>query len=159
MSYRIICNKLFNPLKHSSEPTRFDARDNKKFAVGQIDWLGTPIPYRGLKRPFQLKMNQGQENKPWKVQIVMSSLPPDGLPESISQPGSNKVCDLDICIEDVDKKLKDRHWYNRNPAWWRTSFDVKVVIGPADLSFQLWSKDKRVRSNKHEPITVKWMPA
>ncbi|KAJ5726652.1 uncharacterized protein N7483_008009 [Penicillium malachiteum] len=162
MSYGIICDKLFDPSKHSSEPSRFDARDKKKFAIGQIDWLviqGTPIPYTGLKRPFQLKMNQGQENKPWKVQIVMSSLPSDRLPDSISQPGTNKVCDLDICIEDVDKKLKDRHWYNRNPAWWRTSFDVKVVIGPADLSFQLWSKDRRVRSNKHEPITVKWMPA
>jgi hypothetical protein len=127
--------------------------------ISDLILQGTPIPYTGLKQQFQLKMNQGEENNPWKVQIVMSSLPSDQLPQSLSQKGAHRVCDLDISIEDVDKKLKNRHWYNMSPAWWRTTFDVQVVIGPADLSFQLWSKDKRVRSNKHEPIAVKWMPA
>jgi hypothetical protein len=75
------------------------------------------------------------------------------------QKGVQKVCSLDIATGDVDKKLKNRHWYSVKPAFWRTAFDVKVVVGPADLTFQLWSKDRRIRSGKHEPIAVSWMPA
>jgi hypothetical protein len=104
-------------------------------------------------------MDPGCENGPWKVQIVMSTLPPEKLPRSMSQSGVHVVCSLDIATDCVDKKLKNRHWYSRKPTFWRTTFDVKVVVGPADLSFQLWSKDRRIRSNKHEPIAVKWMPA
>jgi len=104
-------------------------------------------------------MGISQENDPWKVHIVMSSLPPDQLPQNLNQNGAHSVCDLDISTDNVEKKLKNRHWYNRKPAFWRTVFDVKVVVGPADLSFQLWSRDKRIRATNHEPISVKWMPA
>lgn len=104
-------------------------------------------------------MNPGQESSPWKVHIVMSSLPSEQLPQSLRQKGAHSVCYLDILTEGVDRKLKNRHWYSLKPTFWRTVFDVKVVVGPADLSFQLWSKDKRIRSTSHEPIAVKWMPA
>ncbi|KAK5796631.1 hypothetical protein VI817_005916 [Penicillium citrinum] len=159
VSYGIVCDKLYDPEKHLMEPVRLDARDKKTYVVDQIDWLGAPIPYTGLTKQFQLKMGISQENDPWKVHIVMSSLPPDQLPQNLNQNGAHSVCDLDISTDNVEKKLKNRHWYNRKPAFWRTVFDVKVVVGPADLSFQLWSKDKRVRATNHEPISVKWMPA
>lgn len=118
-----------------------------------------PVPYTGLTKPFQLKMDPGRADQPWKVQIVMSYHPLETLPRNMSQGGVQRVCNLDISTENVDRKLKNRHWYNMKPTFWRTTFDVKVVVGPADLSFQLWSKDKRIQSNKHEPIAVKWMPA
>jgi hypothetical protein len=101
----------------------------------------------------------GRENEPWKVSIVMSPLPLDDLPHNIGQDGVQRVCDLDISTDNVDRTLKNHRWYHFGPTFWRTTFDVKVVVGPADLSFQLWSKDKRIRSNTHEPIAVKWMPA
>ncbi|KAJ5734832.1 hypothetical protein N7533_013235 [Penicillium manginii] len=162
MSYGIVCDKLYDAVKHISEPVRLDPRDKKTYVVDQIDWLviqGTPIPYTGLTKQFQLKMNPGQESQPWKVHIVMSSLPPEQLPQSLRQKGAHSVCHLDIITEGVDRKLKNRHWYSMKPTFWRTVFDVKVVVGPADLSFQLWSKDKQIRSTSHEPIAVKWMPA
>ncbi|KAB8077963.1 hypothetical protein BDV29DRAFT_167418 [Aspergillus leporis] len=162
VSYGIMCDKLYDPKKHVGEPVRLDPRDNNMFAVDQIDWLviqGTPIPYTGMTKEFQLKMDPGRENDHWTVQIVMSTLPPSSLPSNMRQKGVQKVCSLDIATGDVDKKLKNRHWYSVKPAFWRTAFDVKVVVGPADLTFQLWSKDRRIRSGKHEPIAVSWMPA
>ncbi|KAJ5189910.1 hypothetical protein N7472_008924 [Penicillium cf. griseofulvum] len=182
ISYGIICDKLYNPEKHVGERVRVDPRDKNTYVIDQIDWLviqvrqrcftfvpkidsyifgpkGAPIPYTGITRAFQLKKNPGQESEPWKVSIVMSSFPLDKLPQNICQNGVQRVCDLDISTENVTRKLKNRHWYSMGPSFWRTTFDVKVVVGPADLSFQLWSKDKRIRSATHEPIAVKWMPA
>ncbi|KAJ5287537.1 hypothetical protein N7478_003223 [Penicillium angulare] len=157
VSYGIVCDKIYDPDKHIGESVRLDPRDKKTYARDQIDWLmiqGSPIPYAGLTKPFQLKMDPGREEEPWNVQIVMSHYPLESLPRSVQ-----RVCNLNISTENVDKKLKNRHWYNMKPTFWRTTFDVKVVVGPADLSFQLWSKDKRIRNTKHEPIGVKWMPA
>ncbi|KAE8141241.1 hypothetical protein BDV38DRAFT_237622 [Aspergillus pseudotamarii] len=162
VSYGIMCDKLYDPNKHVGEPVRLDPRDNNMFAVDQIDWLiiqGSPIPYTGITKEFQLKVDPGRENDHWRVQIVMSTLPPDILPYNMREKGVQKVCCLDISVDAVDKKLKNRHWYSMKPAFWRTVFEVKVVVGPADLSFQLWSKDKRILSGKHEPIAVSWMPA
>ncbi|KAK1142193.1 hypothetical protein N8T08_008119 [Aspergillus melleus] len=82
----------------------------------------------------------------------MSTLPPDSLPRSMRERGVQKVCDLNVSTEEVDKKLKNRHWYSIKPHFWRIAFEVEIVVGPADLSFQLWSKDKKIRSGKHEPI-------
>ncbi|KAJ5698126.1 hypothetical protein N7462_000131 [Penicillium macrosclerotiorum] len=162
VSYGIICDKLYNPERHMGQRVRLDPRDKLTYAIDQIDWLvvrGSPIPITGLKKQFQLKMDPGKENEPWKVSIVMSALAADKLPQNMNHIGVQRVCDLDIVTEGVDRKLKNRHWYNTRPSFWRTKFDVKVVVGPADLSFQLWSKDQRIRSTKHEPISVKWMPA
>ncbi|KAI9037071.1 Hsp70 family protein [Aspergillus affinis] len=164
VSYGITCDKLYDPNEHVGEPVRLDPRDNNMFAVDQIDWLVVQarlpsFPWQCLTRDFQLKVDPGQENDQRKLQIVMSTLPPDSLPRSVRENGIQKVCDLDISTEEVDKKLKNRHWYSIKPHFWRVAFEVKIVVGPADLSFQLWSKDKKIRSGKHEPIEVTWMPA
>lgn len=40
--------------------------------------------------------------------------------------------------------------------YWRIRFDVKAVVGAADLKFVLLSKDKKVISEEHNAIEVKW---
>lgn len=179
VSYGIICDRIYDPGTHVGEPVRRDPRDDQIYAVDQVDWLvtqvnklpsqrqarsltaaqGSPIPHTGITKAFQIKADPGRENEPWKVPIVMSSLPSDRLPRNMRQGGVQLVCSLDVSTDHVDKKLKNRHWYNVKPTFWRTTFDVKVVVGPSDLSFQLWSRDRRIRSSGHDPIAVKWMPA
>lgn len=89
----------------------------------------------------------------------MSSNPPHQLPRSLAGKGVQHVCSLDINTDNVDRKMKNRRWFNMRPRYWRATFDVRVVVGAADLTFQLWSKDQRIRSSGHEPIRVQWMPA
>ncbi|EED18796.1 conserved hypothetical protein [Talaromyces stipitatus ATCC 10500] len=162
VSYGIICDEIYDPVRHVAEPIRLDPRDNNIYATRQIDWLviqGKPIPHTGIAKAFQLKMELDEDNEIYKVHIVMSTLSPDNLPRSMNQGGAQRVCSLDIPTGYVDKKLKNRHWYNFKPAYLRATFDVKVVVGPADLKFQLWNKETHIRSREHEPIRVKWEPA
>ena len=53
-------------------------------------------------------------------------------------------------------KLKNRHWYQRGEKYLRAKFNVKVILGAADLKFQLQTKDKVVLNNDHDMIEVKW---
>jgi hypothetical protein len=47
--------------------------------------------------------------------------------------------------------------YNRGPQYFRAEFDVKIIIGAADLKFQLWGKNGQL-SKDHEEIEVLWDP-
>ncbi|KAL3442444.1 hypothetical protein BJX65DRAFT_286814 [Aspergillus insuetus] len=161
VSYGIICDLIYDPEKHLGEPVRKDPRDNILYAVDQIEWLiiqGHPVPHTGISKDFQLKMKPGEEHFPWKVLIVMSTEPPHALPRSMKNKDVQRVCSLDISTDHVDRKLKNRRWYKMRPQYWRATFDVRVVVGAADLTFQLWSKDERIQTS-HEPIKVQWMPA
>ncbi|RDW64439.1 Hsp70 family protein [Aspergillus mulundensis] len=169
VSYGIICDVIYDPVKHLGEPVRRDPRDDNLYAINQVEWLiiqGDAIPHTGISKDFQLKIKPGEEHLPWKVHIVMSTAPRYRLPKSmasgtgtVSGECVQHVCSLDIITDDVDRKLKNRRWYNMRPRYWRAVFDVRVVVGAADLTFQLWSREKRIRSQGHEPIKVQWMPA
>ncbi|KAJ5893488.1 hypothetical protein N7495_005179 [Penicillium taxi] len=128
--YGIVCDKIYHPEQHLGEPVRIDARDKLTYAVDQVEWIviqGLSIPTTGLTKQFQLKVDKGRENESWKVSVVMSVLPPDKLPQNFRHQGVHQVCDLDIATYDVEKKLKNRHWYNTKPAFWRSTFDENHV--------------------------------
>src|SRR5436190_17208288 len=103
-----------------------------------------------------VKLNPGEGNKSWNAQIVMSNLPAHQLPRSMSRGGAKLVCAVDAVLGDVELKVKNRHWYNTGERYLRARFDVKVILGSADLKFQLWSKGGRIISRDHEVIAVKW---
>ncbi|KAL2855677.1 hypothetical protein BJX68DRAFT_264031 [Aspergillus pseudodeflectus] len=162
ISYGIVCDLIYDADKHLGEPVRRDPRDNRLYAVDQIEWIvlqGIPVPHTGITKDFQLKMKPGEEHFPWKVHIVMSPNAVEQLPQSMARQGAQHVCSLDISTDNVERKLKNKHWYSMRPKYWRATFDVRVVVGAADLTFQLWSRDQRIRSSNHEPIKVQWMPS
>jgi len=51
-------------------------------------------------------------------------------------------------------KLKNRHWWNSGPKYHRINYVVKVNVGPADVSFELWHDG--VKLSKDNSIKVEW---
>jgi hypothetical protein len=66
-------------------------------------------------------------------------------------------CAVESVLDPADMKRKNRHWYNFAPEYNRAEFDVKVIIGAADVRFELWGKNGR-KSKDHTDIAVKWEP-
>ncbi|KAL4901442.1 hypothetical protein BDW74DRAFT_159965 [Aspergillus multicolor] len=163
VSYGIICDQLYDANIHLGQRVRRDPRDNNLYAVDQIEWLvvsGQAVPPSGISKSFQLKIPPGDEGVPWKAHIVSSDVPAGKLAKCVSGNGVERVCSLDISTEDVERKVKNGKWYSVRPRYCRATFEVRVVVGAADLSFQLWSKERRIRvQGGHEPIRVQWMPA
>jgi hypothetical protein len=54
-------------------------------------------------------------------------------------------------------KLKNRHWWNSGKKYHRINFVIKVNLGPADLSFELWHNG--VKLSKDNTIKVEWQAA
>lgn len=90
----------------------------------------------------------------------MSTEPHGQLPTSMNQDGAKVLCGVESVLRDkgVDMKLKNRHWYSKGERYLRVRFDIKVILGAADLKFQLRSKNNVVLNNDHDAIQVKWDP-
>jgi hypothetical protein len=87
--------------------------------------------------------------------MVMSTLPASELPRSLKKEGSRSVCAVESVLSDRDMKRKNRHWYNFGPQYYRAEFDMRVIVGAADLKFEMLGKDGVV-SKPHNEVDVQW---
>ena len=94
----------------------------------------------------------------WRTFIVMSAVNRENLPTSLGQGGATRLCTITSILRDqgVDMKVKNKHWYSRGQRYLSANFGLKVVVGAADIKFQLVTKDGRVFSNEHKEIEIKW---
>lgn len=65
---------------------------------------------------------------------------------------------MDASLDKVDMKMKNRRWYNRGEQYRLAEFNVNVVIGHADLTFQIHDKSGQKLNLVDDPITVTWSP-
>ena len=123
-----------------------------------VNQQGEIVPSAGVLRPFTLKMKPGTEETPWTTNIVMSTNSRDRLPTNTYQDGATRVCDVSSVLKgrNIEMKMKNRHWWNTGERYLRLRFDIKVVLGPADLKFVLQSKDRQVLNEDHRAIEVVW---
>jgi hypothetical protein len=52
-------------------------------------------------------------------------------------------------------RRKAKRFLRKGKKYYLCSFEVKAIIGPADLRFELWFGGQRFSRN-HEPVTVTW---
>lgn len=86
----------------------------------------------------------------------MSMLPSNLLPHSMKGGGVKTVCEIEFVVAKDHLKLKNRHWYNTKPKYFRAEYEVRAIVG-AGLHFQIWGKDGLL-SKDHDQIDVKWQP-
>lgn len=71
--------------------------------------------------------------------------------------GVYKLCQVYANLEGVSEsefQLKNKRAW-QGEAYYIATFTVKVIVGPADLKFELWFKDKRYNGT-HDPISIEW---
>ena len=182
LSYGVLVLEEYKPddPKHFGQTITVDPRDGKKWVENQIDWFvkqvhmyprrglvtllssetsqGESVSNNGVLKPYLMKIKPGLEDRPWQTHVVMSTVPREQLPSSLDHDCAKRLCDVQSVLKDkgVDMKLKNRHWYNRGEKYLRAKFNLKVMVGAADLKSQLQAKNKTVLSDDHEAIQVKW---
>lgn len=118
------------------------------------------VPTSGVSKPYLLKFDPDKGKKLWQSQIVTSELPEWQLPKSMrhGRDQVRTVCNVDALLDDINMKVKNRHWYSRGKRYLRAAFDVRVVIGHADLSFRILDKTGKNLSRDDSTISVSWGP-
>ena len=112
----------------------------------------------GIVKPYTLKIRPRDYQAKWQTHVVMCELPREQLPTNFSQSEVIRLCDVSSSLtgKDVDIKEKNRHWYNRGERYMRVDFNLRVILGAADVKFRMESKSRDVLSDDHDSIQVIW---
>ncbi|KAK5999197.1 hypothetical protein PT974_01588 [Cladobotryum mycophilum] len=160
-SYGIVVRQLYSPAQHFDEEVMQDLwNPQKKWAINQINWLirkgDTVDPNVPLVKTFEYHLGPGDTTRSWTSDIVVSQNEPSFLPRT----GVTKLCNVKSNLEGVEQhqlvlKKKRGSCFSRGYRFYICEFDVRVIIAPADLRFELWFGGQKFSKN-HEPIAVQW---
>ncbi|KAJ2899464.1 hypothetical protein MKZ38_003021 [Zalerion maritima] len=164
-SYGVVVQEVYSPTVHFNEDIRPDAYEPaKRFAINQIQWLirkGDVInPNAPLVKSFEIRVGQNEGTRAWDSEIVVSHNEPNFLPRSLKQAGAVKLCDIKSNLSGVQQHQlalmhKKGTCFSRGYTFYICQFEVRVIVAPADLRFELWFGGQRFAGN-HEPIAVAW---
>ncbi|KAF4439449.1 hypothetical protein F53441_12602 [Fusarium austroafricanum] len=146
-SYGVVVSELYNPERHFNEQIEHDEYNpNQRWAINQIEWV--------IRKT----------TRSWDSQIVISRNEPDVLPRSLRQAGVKSLCLVKSNLTGVQqhelelKKKSGICCFRQGYKYYNCVFDVRVIVAPADLRFELWFKGQKFSRN-HDPIKVEWIPA
>ncbi|KAK6853859.1 hsp70 family chaperone [Apiospora arundinis] len=163
-SYGVVCKTKYDPNIHVNEVVVKDPTDGKRYAIGQIDWLikkgDTVDTSRAITSTFSRKVDPGAA-RCWDVNIYTSEANPDFLPTSIHNGSATLLCTVRSNLTNVaDNELimnrkARRLFFIKGRKYYVCNFDVRAIVAPADLRFELWVGGRKFSGN-HEPIKVTW---
>lgn len=144
-SYGTECKVLYNPNnpEHIGQPTHTDPLNQKRYITKAIAWFvtkGDPINVNdSISHKFSRRISPGDPRRAFPESVVQSDLDKQFLPFRVG-PGVKVLCEVKSDLSTVDEtkfKMKNRHWWQFKEKYMRVDYSVKVVVGPADLQFQL----------------------
>ena len=79
---------------------------------------------------------------------------------TISTAGVARLCQVTSNLNGLEQhelimKHKRGTCFRRGHTYYICKFDVRVIVAPADLRFELWFAGKKFSRN-HEPVAVAW---
>ncbi|KAK1511370.1 hypothetical protein CABS01_16473 [Colletotrichum abscissum] len=164
-SYGIIVREIYSPAKHFNEDIVDDQFEHKqKWAINQIEWLirkGDVInPAKPLVKSFDIRLKAAETTRSWDAKIVTSHNEVSFLPSSMKHAGAFKLCEVKSNLTGVQQEqliLKEKRGtcFSRGFKFYICQFDIRVIVAPADLRFELWFAGQKFSGN-HEPIAVTW---
>lgn len=173
-SYGIIVREPYDPQKHRGAYLEQDPHYNERWADGQIHWLikqvcrcstarltictewrhkqDDTIPNGSyVSEEYQRKMQVGEEEKPWRMHIVQSTLPIAELPSSMKDFRADEVqqvCSVITTFASADLKRRNNHWYNLGEEYYLARFEVRACVDREGLQFVV-KHANGIRSSPH----------
>lgn len=148
LTYGLVLAEKYNAQKHRGQRQERSPVDDVQYAVDQIHWLifkddGT----NSITLPICRKASLDVANDRWKARIVVSNLPPEDLPTSLS------VSNNDVRVaREIVVNLPAGHLIEGNPGvtrrrshmifprgnpFWKVKYEFVAVIDPTTLRFEV----------------------
>ncbi|KAL7940953.1 hypothetical protein V8C42DRAFT_201089 [Trichoderma barbatum] len=167
-SYGIIVREMYSAATHFDEEVVQDQwNPKKKWAVNQIQWIikkgDTVDPNIPLVKSFEYRLGPDDTTRCWNADIVVSQNEASFLPKSLKHAGVTKLCRVKSNLEGIEQhqlllKQKRGIWFRKGYKFYICKFDLRVIVAPADLRFELWFDGQKFSGN-HEPVTPQWAEA
>ncbi|KAH6665116.1 hypothetical protein B0J14DRAFT_492708 [Halenospora varia] len=167
VSYGILSAVPYDPKIHDGEDIVTDPVDGRQYANNMIKWIikkGEKIIPNNLidLHRWTSAYNPGETVRIKKDQIVISHAEEYELPESLNDNNVEHLCEITSDFSRVrDSDLKPVHkprpWHKlRGELYYLLEYHVKVLLGPADIQFQLWFRGRRYE-DEDQSLSLLWI--
>jgi hypothetical protein len=88
---------------------------------------------------FSRKLTPGDPQRAFPTSVVVSHVDKEYLPFQVNG-DAEVLCEIKSDLSGADEKKfkkKNRHWWQFKDPYYRVDYQIKVVIGPADIRFEL----------------------
>ncbi|KAI9662318.1 MAG: hypothetical protein M1821_008485 [Bathelium mastoideum] len=164
-SYGIVCKEIYDKQNpgHVGREIKKDSRDGKTYVLRSVECAenkkGEPVSIDSpIKHEFMRKVDLADSIRAFPTEVVVSYDEKDQLPHFAGpDTGVQRLCDIESDLSSADEdefKKKNRHLWQFGHAYYQVKYQIKVLIGPADLRFELWFNGKKL--SKDKPIKVEW---
>jgi hypothetical protein len=88
---------------------------------------------------FSRKLTPGDPRRAFPTSVVVSHVDKQHLPLQVNS-DAEMLCEVKSDLSGADEKKfkkKNRHWWQFKAPYYRVDYQIKVVIGPADVRFEL----------------------
>jgi hypothetical protein len=90
---------------------------------------------------FTRKIISGDPRRAFSDKVITSQLEGDFLPLQYGNGvNANILCKITSDLSKADErkfKVKNRHWWQKRQRYMRAQYEIRVAIGPADITFEL----------------------
>ncbi|CAI6291398.1 unnamed protein product [Periconia digitata] len=164
-SYGTVCKVRFdkyNP-EHIGKEQYQDPHDRKWYLVDAIAWFvkkGHPVIVdEPISHHFNKKLAPGDPNRAFATDVIESSLDAEKLPIVMNK-DTHVLCAISSDLSTLATsrfEQRKKHFWSSGKPYLQISYEIRVLVGPADLRFELWFENEKL--SKDTSISVQWMPA
>ncbi|EON62947.1 hypothetical protein W97_02173 [Coniosporium apollinis CBS 100218] len=158
-SYGTICRIKYNKKNpdHIGKKTERDSENGKLYITKAVAWFikkGEPVSVdKPIVHSFSRRITPGDPRRAFPTNIVVSHIDRQFLPYQMND-NAQILCEIESDLSAADErkfKEKNKHFWNFGKHHFKVDYEIRVIIGPADIQFELWfdgqklSKDKPIR--------------
>ncbi|KAF2646542.1 hypothetical protein P280DRAFT_464746 [Massarina eburnea CBS 473.64] len=164
-SYGTMCKILYdkrNP-EHTGKDLVKDPLNGKMYIMEAIAWFvkkGEPVSVDiPIVHSFVKKVTPGDSRIAFPTSVIESSLEASELPTQMN-PDTRILCEISSDLSTASQERfveKNKNFWSVGKRYYRVEYEIHVLIGPADIRFELWFDNKKL--SKDHSIKVDWMPA
>jgi hypothetical protein len=180
-SYGTLCKIAYDKTNpdHQGKQTARDPMNGKMYIVQSIAWFvrkGEPVSVdQPIVHSFVKKVSPGDPRRAFPTSVVESNLESAALPDQMNQRKASPfivrdvangqldtriLCEINSDLSSADEKKfveKNKSFWSTKKHYFRIEYSVRVLIGPADIRFELWFDNQKL--SRDQSIKVEWAAA
>jgi hypothetical protein len=163
-SYGTLCKILYDkkdPLHQNKQLTR-DPLNGKLYITQAIAWFvkkGEPVSVdTPIVHNFVKKVSPGDPRRAFPTSVVECSLEAWELPEQMTT-DTRLLCSISSNLSPISESKfteKNKRFWSLGKHYFKVEYQVRVLIGPADIRFELWFDNQKMSMDTS--IMVDWVP-
>lgn len=151
-SYGTVCKIVYdkkNP-DHVGKQVAKDPMNGKLYLVQSIAWFvrkGEPVSVdKPIIHEFIKRVAPGDPRRAFPTSVIECNLDAAHLPAQMNR-DSRVLCEISSDLSTADEKKfteKNKRFWSLGKHYFRVEYQIRVIIGPADLRFELWFDNQKL---------------